>query len=221
MSLFLLACAGLLLLSGVFYLFPRKRELDADNELTRSNLEWYRLREAELADEVDEALREDARLRLLEDEHQQSSADRSATASSSFPLWLLPLVVIALSVGLYYKLGAAPDVLISRQLQRMGEAATPAEMEALMQAVERRSSQRPDNLHYVALLGRFYMGRQDYARAAATYTALTKEAPEDAQALALRCGGEDAFGFKRAVAEALVADACVDFCSREVGVCDL
>ena len=36
----------------------------------------------------------------------------------------------------------------------------------------------------MALLGRYYMGQQDYSRAANTYGALAQEAPEDAQALA-------------------------------------
>ena len=47
-----------------------------------------------------------------------------------------------------------------------------------------RSAQRPDNLDYIALLGRYYMGREEYARAASTYASLAKEIPEDAYALA-------------------------------------
>jgi cytochrome c-type biogenesis protein CcmH len=50
--------------------------------------------------------------------------------------------------------------------------------------VEARSGQRPDNLHYVALLARYYMGLGDYARAAQSYGALAEAVPEDAQALA-------------------------------------
>ncbi len=70
-----------------------------------------------------------------------------------------------MSSGLYYLLGAAPDVVISRQLEALDAGSNPATVEALMGEVEKRSARRPENLDYVALLGRFYMGREDYARA--------------------------------------------------------
>jgi cytochrome c-type biogenesis protein CcmH len=88
------------------------------------------------------------------------------------------------STGLYFKLGAVQDVLISRELQSLGEDSSPEQMQALMLDIEARSAQRPENLHYVAMLGRYYMGQQDYSRAAQTYGELSVAAPEDAQALA-------------------------------------
>jgi cytochrome c-type biogenesis protein CcmH len=57
-------------------------------------------------------------------------------------------------------------------------------MAALIGEVEQRAARRPDNLHYLALLGRYYMGQQAYARAAAAYTRLASRAPGDAQSLA-------------------------------------
>jgi cytochrome c-type biogenesis protein CcmH len=74
--------------------------------------------------------------------------------------------------------------MISRQLESLDEKSTPQQMQALMDAVEARSAQRPENLDYVALLGRYYMGREDYARAAQTYADLAREMPGDAYALA-------------------------------------
>ena len=184
MTLFISACGGLLLLSGLFYLFPRVRRGEADEDLARANLEWYRLRAAELAEEGSDALQEDARLRLLEDEQQRVPASTAAISGQSFPVWiLLPLVALG-SAALYYKLGAAADVMIVRQLESIGEQTTPAEMDRLMRDIEARSAQRPGNLHYVAMLGRYYMDKQDYARAAQTYGELARETPEDAQALA-------------------------------------
>ncbi len=183
MTLFFLACAGLLLFSAVFYLVPRGRSGGADEDLERANIEWYRLRQAELAREGADGLQEDARLRLLEDEQQARSASPAASGQS-FPTWLLLPVVAAMASGLYYALGAAPDVMISRQLQALDDSSTPEQMQVLMDAVEVRSAQRPDNLDYVALLGRYYMGREDYARAARTYADLAREIPEDAYALA-------------------------------------
>ena len=184
MTNFILACVGLLLLSGLFYLFPRKRAGSTDEDLARANLEWYRLRQQELDTEGDDALQDDARLRLLEDEQQVEAVAPSMPRARAFPLWsLLPLIAL-LASGLYYFLGAAPDVLIARQLESLDDASSPEQMQQLMQQIESRASQRPDNLAYVALLGRYYMGQQDYARAAQTYGSLALGAPEDAQALA-------------------------------------
>lgn len=183
MTAFILACAGLILLSGLFYLIPGRRGDGADGELSKANVEWYRLRQAELARDGVEELEEDARLRLLEDE-QQALPPPEAADSRSFRAWLLLPVVALLASGLYYRLGAAPDVLISRQLQSLTEDSTPEQMQALMAAVEARAAERPGNLDYIALLGRYYMGQQNYARAAETYAELAREIPDDAYALA-------------------------------------
>ena len=187
----LLACLGLILLSGAFYLFPRYRDQDRPTNESGANLEWYRLREAELAEEPDASLAEDARLRLLEDtDSSRSEAAAVVADTQSFPRWVLFPVVAILSVLLYWQLGAAADVTISRQLQTLDAEATPAQMNALIAAIESRAEQRPGNLHYAALLGRFYMGRQDYQRASAIYRDLAEAAPGDAQALAYAAQAE-------------------------------
>jgi cytochrome c-type biogenesis protein CcmH len=181
----------MLLLSGLFYLFPRRRGGGADEELERANIEWYRLREAELAEEGADALQDDARLRLLEDEQQAGATARpTAVKSGSFPGWVLLPVVALVSCILYYQLGAAPDVMISRQLQVLEGSDDPLQTAALINAIQDRVDQRPDNLDYVALLGRYYMGQQDYARAAETYAELARQAPEDAYALAYAAQAE-------------------------------
>jgi cytochrome c-type biogenesis protein CcmH len=191
LSGFIVACAALVLFSGVFYLFPRRRE-GVDEDQARANLDWYRLREEEIARDGDEALRDDARLRLLEDDQQSAAAGASheAVSRGSFPVWiLLPLIAVA-SASLYYLLGAAPDVAITRQLEQIDESSSEQDMAQLIDAIEKRSAQRPDNLNYIALLGRYYMGQQDYGRAASTYSALVEDAPEDAQALAYAAQAE-------------------------------
>jgi cytochrome c-type biogenesis protein CcmH len=190
LTTFIIACGGLVLLSGLFYLFPKKRPGGMDEDLARANLQWFRLREAELAREGNDALQGDARLRLLEDEQQHAPVVAQTSPGQSFPVWLLlPLVALA-SSGLYYVLGAAPDVMIVRQLESLGENTSPEDMQRLMREIEGRSAQRPDNLHYVAMLGRYYMDQQDYARAAQTYGALAQDAPQDAQALAFAAQAE-------------------------------
>ena len=188
MTTFVLACAGLVLLSGVFYLFPRARSGSTEADLDSANLEWFRLRRLELAAEGNDALDEDARLRLLEDEHL--GAPTKVTSAQSFPVWVfLPLVALLASV-LYYMLGAAQDVEIAGRLQNLQEDMTPEEKISLIAEVEARSLQRPENLHYVSLLGRYYMGQEDYTRAAELYSALVQAVPEDAQALAYAAQAE-------------------------------
>ncbi|MEZ5501866.1 MAG: c-type cytochrome biogenesis protein CcmI [Halioglobus sp.] len=188
MTTFLLACAGLLLLSGLFYLFPRVRPGAAEEDLDRANIEWYRLRRTELAAEGDTALEEDARLRLLEDEPLRAAG--RADTSQSFPVWILLPLVALLASGLYYALGAAPDVVIARELRAMGDATPPEQMRKLIRDVEERAAARPDNLHYTALLGRYYMAQEEYARAAEAYGALAEAVPGDAQALAFAAQAE-------------------------------
>ncbi len=192
MTTFLLACAGLLLLSSLFYLFPRVRPGAAEADLDSANLEWFRRRRAELAGEAGEAgkeaLQEDAQLRLLEDEHRHLPAP--VTARQSFPVWVLLPLVAVLASGLYYFLGAAPDVVIAGQLQGVQADTTPEQLHSLVQEVEARSAQRPDNLHYIALLGRHYMEREEYARAAQYYDVLAAAVPGDAQALAYAAQAE-------------------------------
>jgi len=192
LTIFILACAGLVLLSGLFYLFPGQRPGGADADLQRANLEWYRLRQAELErDGNDDDLREDAQLRLLEDEQsgQPGQAPEAVAGRPFRAWWLLPVIAVA-SSALYYQLGAAPDVMISKQLQALDTDSTPQTMRTLMGAIEERAAQRPDNLEYTALLGRFYMGQQDYSSAARTYGTLAEEVPEDAQALAYAAQAE-------------------------------
>lgn len=188
MTTFLLACAGLVLLSGVFYLFPRSRHGVTEEDLDRANLEWFRVRRAELAEAGDDALQEDARLRLLEDQRQRST--RASAPSQSFPVWVLFPLVALLASAMYYLLGAAPDVLLARQLRAMDENTSPEQMRQLISAVEARSAERPGNLHYLALLGRYYMGGEDYTRAMQTYDALANAVPDDAQALAYAAQAE-------------------------------
>jgi cytochrome c-type biogenesis protein CcmH len=180
-----LACGALLVFSALFYLKPSgRRDGAADADLARANLEWFKLRQQELAEEGNDSLAADAQLRLLEDEQDIQSPTEAQPASGKFPAWVLVPVVAVFSIGMYFQLGAAPDVLIARQLQSLDENSTPEQMQALMVAIEQRAEQRPQNLHYVAMLGRYYMGLQDYSRAASAYDELTESAPEDAAALA-------------------------------------
>lgn len=188
MTFFLLGCTALLLLSGLFYLIPTAFSRDTEKTTADLNVDWFRQREEELQAEGNSTLMGDAQQRLLEDlSDDMATANASGSLSAEhtrFRGWLLfPVIAVSSSV-LYSLLGSAPDVVISQKLGAIGERATPQQMSSVIQAIEKRSQQRPQNLHYRSLLGRYYMGQEDYARAAATYKTLAQEVPGDSQVLA-------------------------------------
>ena len=180
----LLALASLfLLLPGIF--LRRRARLDA----TASKRDWFAQRRAELAREgLDEASREmllqDVRLRLLEDSEPLPAQPAAAGAGLLRPAWLL-LPLLLLVVAGYWQLGAAGDVRLLRSLQGFDPDSGEAQYRTLMSQLEKRAAQRPHNLHYQAMLGRFYMDEADYVRASKLYLSLAEKAPNDATALAM------------------------------------
>jgi cytochrome c-type biogenesis protein CcmH len=189
---------GLLLgLAAIFLLLPglflRRSQVQ---DVTASNRDWFEQRSAELSLEpaAGDELLQDARLRVLED--ADAGIDSATIASATTPmtnndggnaagrlLLLLPLAILALAM--YWQLGAAADVHLTRTLQGLSEDRSEEEYRQLMLLVEQRAGQRPQNLHYQAMLGRFYMNEADYGRARVLYLKLTEQAPGDAGALAL------------------------------------
>ncbi|MEM6580428.1 MAG: c-type cytochrome biogenesis protein CcmI [Pseudomonadota bacterium] len=183
MTLFVIAALVLICLSALFFVWPFRRKADQEQDYQQANLEWYQQRRREIAEEGADALAEDAQLRLLED--AQQSANTPTSVKRNFPSWALLPIVAVLSAGLYYWLGAAPDVMISRQLAALEADSSPLQIQRLMSAIESRSQQRPDNLEYLNLLGRYYMGQEAYQEAADAYGQMVAALPEDAYALAL------------------------------------
>jgi len=177
-------CAALLLASALFYLLPplRRRHWAGEEDPAQANLAWLRQRRRELAESGDADLEDDLRLRLLEEAPPAPVA--VPPGARGFPAWILLPAVALLSALLYHQLGAAPDVVLARQMAALGPDSSPAELRQLIDRIEQRAAQRPDNLHYLALLGRHYMGQEDYARARDTYEGLLQLVPDDAQALA-------------------------------------
>ena len=113
MTLLYLTCGALLVFSALFYLKPGgKRRGAANEDLARANLEWFRLRQQELAEEGNDSLAADAQLRLLEDEQDQPLEQEASANQAKFPVWILAPLVAVFSIALYYKLGAADDVLV-------------------------------------------------------------------------------------------------------------
>ncbi|MCP4841681.1 MAG: tetratricopeptide repeat protein, partial [Halieaceae bacterium] len=190
MTTFVIACVGLVVFSGLFFLFPRRRSGSTEAELDAANLAWYRQRKQELESQGESVLLEDARLRLFEDERRHDEGRPELGATTRFSAWLL-LPLVGLGAGLlYYELGAAVDVELAQRLQGLGESSSPSEMRQLISDVEQRSIKRPDNLHYLALLGRYYIGQQEYDLARENYRQMLREVPEDAQILAYSAQAE-------------------------------
>lgn len=187
-----IGAAALMLLAALFLLLPglflRQRHI---SDQTESNRDWFAQRSTELglesgSAEEEQALLHDAQLRML-DEAKNSGAPvaGSDAAGGGRPGLILMLPLILLSVLGYWQLGAAGDVQLKRTLQGFSQDSSEEEYRALMLQVEERALQRPDNLHYQAMLGRFYMNETDYGRARDLYVRLAEQAPGDASALAL------------------------------------
>jgi cytochrome c-type biogenesis protein CcmH len=178
---FYLACAALVVFSALFYMLPRGRRPEVEEDLAKANLQSFQRREEELAGE-DEQLRQDALLRLIEDE--DNTSEQSISTVSRFPGWpLFPLIALASAI-LYYFLGGYSDVLIAQRLSSLGGSSSPAQMESLIKDIEARVELRSGNLHYSSLLGRYYMAQEDYSGASQIYNEMLEEVPEDAQVLA-------------------------------------
>jgi len=186
---FLAGCGLLLVLCAVLIMLPLGRRRGAGVE-TSGNLDWFTVRGQELADERGdtELLRHDAQLRLLEDEAGAAGVANTPSHGKPllrhFPVWPLAAVVAVVATLLYHQLGAIDDVNISERLLTLGDEQDPEAMPQLIADLELRLQQRPDNLDYLGLLGRLYMGQKQYGDAGWAYERLSAEAPDDAQALA-------------------------------------
>ena len=173
--------AGCVLLGLVAALLLSRRSLApraADGE--DPNLGWYQLRAAEL-DSADDALMDEARLRLLEDAGSDDSARTNGPASLRFPVLPLVLLIAVSGIAIYWKTGAIEDVLIYESLVNLRPESSDAERDALMRRVESRSRARQDNLQYLGLLGQLYMADEDFPAASRTYMQLVEKAPQDSQ----------------------------------------
>ncbi|MEM8941748.1 MAG: cytochrome C biogenesis protein [Pseudomonadota bacterium] len=138
-----------------------------------------------------DALRDEAALRVLEDEESAPSSGyrdySSADDPRSFWRLLAPilLVIIAASLLIYRETGSIEDVLIASQLVALGEGGQDVDRERLIARIEARSEQREENLAYQNLLGRIYMAEQNYAAASDAFGEIVDRAPDNPEALAL------------------------------------
>ena len=180
-----LGSGALALLASLFLFAPQLFLRSARRpSLKQDQLDWFRLRQGELErEQAAPALLDDLGLRLLDDEVDRLQDPVEVDGGRSLGWALLPLAALAALV--YLQLGGLQDVYLSRAMQFIEQDADSAEVQQLMEAVAARARQRPENLHYQALLGRYYMSRGEYVRARQVYLALVEKTPDDAALLAL------------------------------------
>ena len=133
----------------------------------------------------------DAQRRLLQDvklsdKNSTASAQRASANSGSWLLISGAFVLLAFSLFLYGKLGAATDMDIAKLLklsqsqQAVGQNSTSAIAEQLHTALIKGTNKSPDNLYYWVLLARMEQERNDFNAAAAAYKSALVVAPGDA-----------------------------------------
>lgn len=157
---FLIFCSLLLCVSALFVLVLPQRWQRAHT--VEGNTDWLRLRQRELADSAAE-LREEAALRVIEE-----GPDRPQDATT--PRYVLRyqlagvLALLVLVAGLYSKLGGLEDLSIADALERL-DGASPADISALIERIQRRALQRPDNADYSLLLAEYHFSANEPSQA--------------------------------------------------------
>ena len=138
-----------------------------------TNEDWLRLRQRELAGEAEAAqLHEEAALRLLEDQVEETAPEISLRPSYSMLTQLAGVAVVALSAWLLYRLlGSWEDVQIAEQLGQI-EQSQPEDVLALIDRIAVRAEARPDNADYALLLGEYYLSGNEPAEALRYYERL-------------------------------------------------
>jgi cytochrome c-type biogenesis protein CcmH len=132
-----------------------------------------RLRQRELAGEAEAAeLREEAALRLLEDQAEEAPPEKSLRPTYSGRGQLAAVSVVAIAAWLMYRmLGGWEDVQIAEQLGRI-EQSQPEDVLALIDRITVRAEARPANADYALLLGEYYLSGNEPAEALRYYDRL-------------------------------------------------
>ncbi|MFL2501431.1 MAG: tetratricopeptide repeat protein [Luminiphilus sp.] len=161
-STFVLSTLALLMFASSFVLvLPR---IWQRREQTETNIDWLRLRQAELPlDAI--ALREEAALRLMEEGEFDAAV---ALADRPRRTWAGQLMGIGLMVAgvwwLYQQLGGWEDVQIAGELASL-EQATPEDVLVLIDRIELRAEQRQANTDYALLLAEYHLTGNNPAKA--------------------------------------------------------
>lgn len=218
--MFYAAAAGLLCLAlGLVLVLPRRWR---ESRVSESTLDWLRLRQSELAQEERLAgaelseLRLDAELRVLD----ELDRGRASQQGERHPVGRLPIGVLALlvavvliaPVALYELIGSYRDVQIADKLASL-DPTVEGSVEELVRSISDRSTQRPGNADYLAILGDYFTAQGEHAEALERYEQLLTLFPESPEMLAKAAQAEYLEGerelssrAKRRAESALAAD---------------
>lgn len=161
-------------------------------------LQWYQARKLEInsdpvvSAEGKQQLLAELDARVLEDIDSDQTTPLQRTAEVSLA-WLKPLLIVVLfcaGIVLYWFLGAAKDVFIAEELAAIDSKTDVAAITGVIEQVESRILQTPDNAHYWALLARYYTSSGRHIDALAAYEELIRLGPNDSSALALAAQSE-------------------------------
>ncbi|MFA7552861.1 MAG: c-type cytochrome biogenesis protein CcmI [Spongiibacteraceae bacterium] len=189
----------LVLLAAAFLLAPvMMNRSQVQSNRKEVNVALYKDRLAELDVEFENGLIDEETLQQLKTELERRLLDEAAVMEDkelepikpAFKLALtLAVLVPLLAWGIYQQTGAKADWEISETLKQVrhkvdaGEN-NDAEVAQLIEQLEARLKQRPEDPHYLMLMGRTQLELGNYPSATDAYQRLSIVFPDDAAALA-------------------------------------
>ena len=191
--------AGLLLLASLFLVYPFVRqEVNEVEDDADANLQIFRDQQAQLDSQLqqneiqqpqyDQLLAEAKQLLLINSQNSQTEENQATRKAG----WLLPVSLLLLPIFClvsYHHLGAAADEKILKLLEQntqlsVDDPQAQFKQQALFSAIEKRATQRPDNIYYWILLAKRAVQQNDLSSAQFHYAQAIKASPEDSYLLA-------------------------------------
>ncbi len=177
----------------VFYR-PSKVAVD---ERVRLNVGVYRQRLKELENDLQEDLLEQEQYKqlctecqrsLLVDTEREQSQSKAMVGDSAKKIQVVVLAIIVplMSWLVYAELGSVKDLLVSNVIKEYSAASRAGEdLEAkerkLVEVLEDRLLDKPDNAQYISYLASTYMNSKQYERAVIMFAKLIELYPSDAE----------------------------------------
>ena len=190
---------GLLLLASLFLVYPFVRqEVNEIEDDADANLHIFRDQQAQLDSQLqqneiqqpqyDQLLAEAKQLLLINSQNSPTEENQAPRKAG----WLLPVSLLLLPIFClvsYHHLGAAADEKILKLLEQntqlsVDDPQAQFKQQALFSAIEKRATQRPDNIYYWILLAKRAVQQNDLSSAQFHYAQAIKASPEDSYLLA-------------------------------------
>ena len=190
---------GLLLLASLFLVYPFVRqEVNEVEDDADANLHIFRDQQAQLDSQLqqneiqqpqyDQLLAEAKQLLLINSQNSPTEENQAPRKAG----WLLPVSLLLLPIFClvsYHHLGVAADEKILKLLEQntqlsVDDPQAQLKQQALFSAIEKRATQRPDNIYYWILLAKRAVQQNDLSGAQFHYAQAIKASPEDSYLLA-------------------------------------